>query len=154
MQSSVGKIPSNKKSSTKKIEDFNVDELMGGDFSVDIPMPPPTTKLSTDKKRKHSSEPATVIIPISKKLSSTNKPIVPLDQEISEHKQQLRELQKTDPEFYQHLVESEKDLLNFGADDDMVDEDGNSDDDAELDEAEDEDDIVERRVFEEGGVVL
>jgi hypothetical protein len=67
-----------------------------------------------------------------------------MDDEIAEHKAQLEALKASDPEFYEHLLKSDKALLDFGGDQDD-DEDLETDEaewneaEAELDAAEDED---------------
>lgn len=78
--------------------------------------------------------------------SSAAEPNADLQAEIAEHKAQLDALKESDPEFYAHLLETDKDLLDFGGGEaDDVDENGEDDDDEEeleaaLDAAEEEDD--------------
>jgi len=51
--------------------------------------------------------------------------------QVEQHKRELEELKKSDPEFYEFLASSDKELLKFGADDEF--------DELDLEEDEEED---------------
>jgi nucleolar complex protein 2 len=63
--------------------------------------------------------------------------------EIAAHKAQLEKLKEADPEFYEYLAATDKELLDFGAGDDSEQE-REEDDDEEKSEEEDEDEEEEK----------
>lgn len=72
---------------------------------------------------------------------------------IAKHKQQLAKLQENDPEFYEYMKSEGGDLMDFGADVDTADLEGNEkamrDEDSDSDDDEDEEEEAEMEEEEE-----